>query len=193
MRKIFALIFAVGFFLGCSSQANTSAPKTTSTSKNTNGQNSNAGVSSNLGQPANSEVVASDAPTDAPAGNARDRVARKRFIDVPSTGPPPPPQMLAAPENSEIATTMNRDGAVIETRVFKDHPQIEKVESTWLTPKQRNVRIFLKDGRVVETKTDRIDSLRIAPTGLLLEIAGIKVTKSPDSDARPRRSEQKTH
>ena len=193
MRKIFALIFAAGFTLGCSSQANTSATKTTNPSKNTVGQNSDAGVSSNLSQPANSAAETSNAQADAPATNARDRLARKRFIDVPSTGPPPPPQLLAAPDNSQIATTMNRDGAVIETRIFKNHPQIEKVESIWLTPKQRNVRIFLKDGRVVETKTDRIETLRTASTKLLLEIAGIKVTKSPDSDARPRKFEQKEH
>lgn len=193
MRKIFALLFAAGFTLGCSSQLNTSATKTTNTNKNTIGQNSHPGGASNLSQPANSVVEMSNAPADAPAANARDRLSRKRFIDVPSTGPPPPPQLLAAPENSQIATTMNRDGAVIETRVFKNHPQIEKVESTWLTPQQRNVRIFLQDGRVVETKTDYIDSLRTASTTMLLEIAGINTPRLPNSDARPRKVEQNAH
>jgi len=73
--------------------------------------------------------------------------------------PQAPLQFRAAPGNSEIATTMNASGRPVEIRVFKSDQNIAHVESTWLDEKQRLLRITFKDGRIIETKTDKFNSL----------------------------------
>lgn len=76
-----------------------------------------------------------------------------------------------------VSTTMNSQGAVVETRVFKDNPQLVRVEMTWVGPKDNTLKIFLRSGRVVEAKADNIENLGSTPISVLLEKAGIKAPK----------------
>jgi hypothetical protein len=71
-----------------------------------------------------------------------------------------------------MATTMNADGQPVEVRVFKDHPQLAKVEATWLGPKQKLLRITLRSGSTVELTTDQIADLSSASSELLVQLCG---------------------
>ena len=84
---------------------------------------------------------------------------RRRRPEADLKVPEAPLQFRAGPEDSEIATTMNADGRPVEIRIFKSDRKIARVESTWLDQKQRSLRITLKDGRVVEMRTNRFNSL----------------------------------
>jgi hypothetical protein len=117
---------------------------------------------------------APDSPnTDDRQLNPRDRKNRANRVVNPS-GTPETPEFRPAPEDSEAAVTMADDGSIMEIRVFKSHPRLEKVESTWVDPKEKKLKIFLKGGNVIELKTDRVASLQSTTTAELLEIASSK-------------------
>src|SRR5688572_20714683 len=80
--------------------------------------------------------------------NPRDRKNRQNRVVHPS-GTPEPPEFRPAAEDSEAAVTMADDGSIVEIRVFKSHPQLERVESTWIDPKEKQLKIFLKGGKVI--------------------------------------------
>ncbi len=106
-----------------------------------------------------------------------ERIRQKNLNAPPSNVPLPKPQFKAAPENSLIATTMNNQGAVVETRIFESDPQIAKVEMTWNSPKDATLKIFLKNGQNVETKAGGIKDLGTTPVSVLRRMAGVKAAK----------------
>jgi len=112
----------------------------------------------------------------APTANIRDRRVggKQTMIDANHSGKALPPQFQPAAENSEWAATMNADGSVDEIRVFRSHPQLAKVEVTWLEPKNKDAKFYLRDGKVLEVRTDRLGSLKTVTTTELLAIAGVK-------------------
>lgn len=87
---------------------------------------------------------------------------------------PSPLRFQPAAEDSETAFSMNNIGQMYSIRVFRNHPQLAKVESVWVNKKDKELKIFLKDGRVLELTTDRILNLKQATTAQLLELAGIQ-------------------
>ena len=137
--------------------------------------NASAPPASNAVSNGSSEVAggANAAANGASQGNAVDRLNRKRRHPVNgSAGADAPLDFRPGPENSDIATTMNAEGQPVEVRVFKDHPQLTRVEAVWLGPSEKLVTITLRDGTTVEVKTDRIPSLNSAPSELLVALAG---------------------
>lgn len=103
-----------------------------------------------------------------------ERDKRKTRVDANPNAKPEPLVYRAAPENSESATTMTSDGSILEVRVFKSHPQIAKVEALWVDPKEKTLKVYLKNGRTVEVTTDRIPNLRDTSSNDILAIAGIR-------------------
>ena len=98
----------------------------------------------------------------------------KKMIDSPASGSPPPLQFRRAAEDSEIAPSMNERGEVVETRVFKSHPQIVRAEAVWKNAKDALLKITLRDGKTIDVKTDRLVNLQTARTRDLMEISGIQ-------------------
>lgn len=167
------MIFIAGLFAGCSSPATTTANNGAATRDS----NSSAGPGSDPSMRSNTESSNENhTPTIA---ERREKLRQKMLINSPSSGPLPPPQFRPAQDNSMVSTTMNSQGAVVETRVFKDNPQIARVEMTWVGPKNNNLKIFLRNGRVVEAKGDNIENLGATPVSTLLGMAGIKTAKTP--------------
>ena len=101
-----------------------------------------------------------------------ERANRKPRVDVDPTAKQPPISLQKAPENSQFGTKMEDDGSLTELRVFKNHPQIAKVEARGSDAKYKTLSVYLRDGNVVSVKTDRVKQLHSAPTKLLLEIVG---------------------
>lgn len=78
----------------------------------------------------------------------------------------------AAPDNSEVSSRMNDKGEPLETRTFKKHPVLIKVERTNLDI--RNVKVYLKNGKVVNLPEGRIDNFLTAPADDILKAIGVK-------------------
>lgn len=101
----------------------------------------------------------------------------KKMVDAPTSGPPPALQFRKADEDSEIATSMNARGEVVETRVFKSHPQIVRAEAVWKSAKEATLKITLRDGKMIDVKSDSLANLQTATTRDLMEIAGIQTRR----------------
>ncbi len=78
-----------------------------------------------------------------------------------------------APEDSQIASAMNSSGQMYDTRIFKRHPQLVKVDSTSIGPKEKELKILLRNGQIKIVTTDSIVDLKQATTSQLLRLAGI--------------------
>jgi hypothetical protein len=115
--------------------------------------------------------------SDAANQTSNDRFDPVKLRRIPRSGPPSgsgspaPLDFRPGPENSEIATTMNDRGQPVEVRVFKDHPQLQRVEAVWLGPTEKLLRITLRDGNTVEVKTDSIANLASASADVLVQLA----------------------
>ncbi len=137
-----------------------------------------------------SQNAAMPVPDQAPpAGGLAERVNRLKPREVPASGTPVPLVFTDAGENSQTASTMDSDGSVREIRVFRSHPVLSKVELIWLTPRDKVLKVTLKDGKTVETQTDRIENLKQATAATILSVAGIGnaagQTRPPRGAARP--------
>ena len=134
---------------------------------------------SNTGSPAQNSSGGPNSSNTAslPSSSFQARDRRKDRANVNTNAKPEPLVFRAAPENSESATTMTADGSILEIRVFKSHPQIARVESLWVDPKDKLLRVYLKNGRMIEVRTDRLSTLRSAKVVEILEVAGIRNTQ----------------
>lgn len=111
-------------------------------------------------------------PNKPPGENPRDRKNRKERPNADPAATPEATAPLPAPENSERSVIMNADGSITEIRVFKDHPQILKAEANWTDPKEKTLKVFLKSGKVLEAKTDKVPYLHTVSSQELLQIVG---------------------
>lgn len=151
-----ALLLAVSWGCSGSAEAGKNAPAQT-------GERSEVNAALTF----NAEPSATPVPVK---GRGGQRVAE------PAKGPPPL-QFRPAAEDSEIATSMNEMGQVVETRVFKRHPTISRVVAVWKKPKMAELRISLKNGEALDVKTEKLINLQSATTRDLMEIAGIPLQR----------------
>ncbi len=83
------------------------------------------------------------------------------------------PQMVSvpAPDNSEVTNTLGENA--VSTRVFKNHPQLAKVEQiNDIANKKVTVKVYLRNGKVVEVPEGKIDNPMAAPAANILQAAG---------------------
>ncbi len=121
-------------------------------------------------------------PNSVTVENQRDKKRKERPINE-SVAEPEPATPKPAPENSEASAMMNSDGSITEIRVFNNHPQIARAEARWMEPSTKDLKVFLRNGKILDAKTDRIQSLNEASSDLILEIVGLKPSVAAD---RPR-------
>lgn len=120
-------------------------------------------------------VVVDTANANLPAATANrgsDIGPRGQRPDVRPNATPMPLQFKPAPENSQFAVTMDRDGMIREVRVFRSHPKLAKAEISYKTPDEKTVRITLRDGKTFEVRSNRIKALQAAKAAELLALAG---------------------
>lgn len=106
--------------------------------------------------------------------NPRDPKNKKPRPVNPPGPPSQPSEPKPAAENSEVSAMMNEDGSITEFRIFKDHPRIAKVEANWMDPRSKNLKVFLKNGKILQAKTDQIPYLHEATSEQILRIVGVK-------------------
>ncbi len=121
---------------------------------------------------ANISLPPATANKTAPGTTIAERANRQPRIDSGTGAAPGPLQFKPAGENSEIAVTMESDGTVREVRIFKSHPQLAKVESSFRDPGERTLKFTMRNGKVATVKTSRIKDLQTATAAELLALAG---------------------
>ncbi|CAN5161297.1 hypothetical protein BH20ACI2_BH20ACI2_04320 [soil metagenome] len=104
----------------------------------------------------------------------RGRSRERERIEEDPSATPPPLTFQNAPENSEFAVYMDKGGIVVETRIFKGHPQLKTVVMKWIDPQTRALKVTLQNGKIVERQAVRIANLRTVSTTELLNIIGIE-------------------
>lgn len=132
---------------------------------------------------ANAAQAASPTPSLAPntetlasSGNENAKLAvnRRQGVENPGTsGPKPKPQFRPSGENSETAVTMDKEGHFVEVRVFKDHPQFDRIEAVWIGLPLKELRFRLRNGKTITARTEKLTNLQSATTAQLLAIAGL--------------------
>ena len=99
-----------------------------------------------------------------------DRANRQVRADAKPDSTPAPLVFKPAPENSEIAVTMQSDGLIVETRVFKGHPTLARAELSY-GKGERTLKVTLRDGRTLIVKADKIESLRDTMAAQIIAMA----------------------
>lgn len=87
------------------------------------------------------------------------------------------PTSPAAPaaDNSEVLTTLNEKGAV-ETRIFKSHPLLAKIEKTTFG-RDVQLKVYLKNGKVIPLAPEKIGNFTNDSAQQILQSAGIQTAQ----------------
>jgi hypothetical protein len=191
---IFLAILASAVMFACGSNDQATAPNARSAERTTN---SNPAVAENRtvaapqpgapGQPTtavNGQAGIPPAPvdpatavsTDANSAAADAIDPRKRKMDLvkqgqlnSQAGAPPKPVPQPAPDNSTYTVVLA--DAVRESRIFRAHPQLAKVEKVTDTS-GATIKVYLKSGQVVSLPGDRIPMLSTAPASAIMNAVG---------------------
>jgi hypothetical protein len=82
------------------------------------------------------------------------------------------PMAYPAPDNSEITSTMNND-VPTEVRTFKNNSMLVKVERIFVDIRNPHIKVYLKNGKVVNVPPGKISNLATASADEILSAAGI--------------------
>lgn len=89
-----------------------------------------------------------------------------------------------APDDSTFTAEMNAKGQPVETRTFRSHPILKKVEKITMSPRDYVFKIYLKNGKVVESKSEKLKDFRvISPINILDAIGMTPPPPKPDPNA----------
>lgn len=126
------------------------------------------------------------APSNANVTTADNKTAAKQTEVVSNEMP--------APDNSTYSAEMNAKGQPVETRTFKSHPILVKIEKITLSPRDYVFKIYLKNGKVVESKSEELKQFRyIAPANILDAIDMLpKATPDPNDPTKDGKKKQET-
>ena len=85
-----------------------------------------------------------------------------------------------APDDSTFSAEMNGKGQPVETRTFKSHPVLAKVEKITMSTRDYVFKIYLKNGKVIESKSDDLKDFRVIAPLNILDAIGMKPQPKPD-------------
>ena len=181
-------IAGVLIFGACSSAGDNTAKQ----KKESNAASNGAAVALSNGdsvpgpQPADGNVVAAANGSNItnPVNSVQQKLNAMRKT---GTGPDVDPAEIAAknarpaPDNSTFTSYLTDAG--YEIRTFKDHPQLLKVEKKIGADGVQTMKIFLRNGKVVELPGDKINPLSTARASFILDIAGLQTPPARQQQA----------
>jgi hypothetical protein len=179
MKNFYILLFlsSLGIFGACSSSDpgtnsagnNSNMPVNRIDTVNINGQNANVNAFNPIG--VNANLKASNIQVLTPGKANMSRMGK------------------AAPDNSEMFAELGE--VPIETRVFKNHPQLIKVVKSGIPPNQ-TIKVYLKGGKTVDLPGNKIANLGIEPAASILQAAGVQPAAPPAGSRDPsKKTDQK--
>ncbi len=185
MSKFFYLAIVLIYTAGCSSPSNVAVNSTVaakvkiaetnnivnqSVAATVNQTNANAQMNADAEIPvsANKIVIQNSAISK---DNVRNWDAKKEGVreNTPIAGKIDK-ATIAAPDNSEVLSRMNDKGEPLETRIFKNHRVLAKVERTDLN--NQNIKVYLKSGKVVNLPEGRVENFLNASADDILKAVG---------------------
>jgi hypothetical protein len=182
MKKFILLTAFINliFFSACSSETSGTKPLNTSNINTASVNAANNGavvdtVNANL-PPANSNV------------DSNIQQANRKIVNAPANYKEPgaiPVAGAPAPYNSTINSTMNKQNEFLEIREFKGDPMLLRMERT---QQSKKIRLFLKNGKVVNLPYEKNDLFLAASPNEILTAAGI----TPPT-VKPAQNEQKNN
>lgn len=169
--KIVIVITIAAFIAGCSGAS---------------GEN-RATANANTSNPANSVTVSNANPgdlipypgTENSNGSPSNANVKVTNID-PQKIKPTNPAMPAA-DNSEITSTLNEKGG-LDTRTFKSHPLLAKIERT-TEGREVRLKVYLKNGKVIELPPGKIGNFANDSAAQILQAAGVQSPPPPVQNA----------
>jgi len=179
VSKFFYLTIILIFIAGCSSSPNVETNvKTVETNVVVNQANdvANRAIVSATNQPNVNVASANDKIIIQNSSISMDNIRNKKDKKGAGAGDTPiapnvTRAVVAAPDNSEITNTMNAKGLPLEIRQFKNHPVLVKIERTDLN--NRDVKVYLKNGKVVNLPENLASSFTTAAASEVLKAIGI--------------------
>lgn len=105
--------------------------------------------------------------------------SKVKVIDMSKVKPKPPvPRRMG--DGSEILTVQSSDGlSFIETRKFNNQEQLDKIVRTSKSPKDRVVKVYLRNGKVVTIDNEKLKNFATDSADSILLLAGIKTKPTP--------------
>lgn len=185
LSKFFALVFLSLFYIGCRGTADSN-----STAANFN--SSNAVVSAN-------SVTASNGEQIQPAFNGEMKEVADGFpvpvnanVTIVNTNQAKDTMReKPAPDDSTFTAEMNAKGQPVETRTFRSHPVLKKVEKITMSPRDYVFKIYLKNGKIVESKSDQLKDFRVISPLNILDVIGMKPPPPPPDPNAPKPEDMK--
>ena len=88
-----------------------------------------------------------------------------------------------APDNSTFTSYLSEAG--YEIRTFKNHPQLQKVQKITTTNGVVTIKVFLRNGKVIDLPGQAVPVLSTAPASQIMDAAGLsQPTKPVQPDAK---------
>lgn len=131
--------------------------------------------------PMDTETTSNSNSAQTPLQRKLDKLkkARDAANNAPATEPPKP-NWQPAPEDSMVSITLT--DVAIETRVFKSHPQLAKVEKI-MGGDSKRILVYLRNGKVITLPGDKIQFVSSESAANILAAAG--VTSGKPAKTRP--------
>jgi hypothetical protein len=151
----------------------------TATSSNSGNSNTNLVADGTVAAPqaGDANVASSDAAMPGVLSpQMQNRFDKAQRNGMPS-GPPVDAAALAmklarpAPDNSTFTSYLTDAG--YEIRTFKDHPQLKKVEKKTTNDGTVSIKVYLRNGKVIDLPGQAIPNLSGAPAILIMDAAGL--------------------
>jgi len=186
MKNFLSLFVVAVLAAGCSS-APTVTNTTTNTSVSINNNPTNANVETAASNSEKPPSIAFGTEENAkgsgrfPNPNANGGIDVKNVKVITPTRP--------ASDNSQVASTMDKEGTPIETRTFKSHPILLKTERIYTDIQNPNGRVYLKNGKIVELPPDPSINLSIAPANEILKAIGNASNVAPQKDGSTKKAD----
>jgi len=98
------------------------------------------------------------------------------------------PEGRPAPDDSVFTTQLTDVG--LETRTFKNHPLLNKVERI-TSPKGKTIKVYLRSGKIVELPGDKLANISSIPASEILKAVGIAPKEMPGLPSKSLNSGQK--
>ncbi|MEO8073836.1 MAG: hypothetical protein ABI891_01265 [Acidobacteriota bacterium] len=181
MRIFLGLTIFLVFLGGC-----TSAPVKNTDTINTNSPDNSVAEKSNANNDSmtleefmntNNASPAANSDGSELSGSPTGKNSRGKNTSSAPIDPHAATILTTAPDNSVISTSMNKQGAPIETRTFKDNPMLIKVERVYTDLKNPTVTVYLKNGKTYDLPKEKIDDIFNVSANDILNAVGVAPSK----------------
>ncbi len=88
------------------------------------------------------------------------------------------PMAYPAPDNSEISSVMNNN-VPTEIRTFKNNPMLVKMERSFVDVKNPQIKVYLKNGKVLDVPPGEISNPATASADEILSAVGLAPRAAP--------------